>query len=405
MGAPGVGGIEFAHVDLAHARRLKEEIAADQFRRIGRLDLVPHVLPAASEAQRAVPEAPGTVSGAPGTGDARTGDARTGTSWRTRVQLAVDEEGRSGMHAARSHAILPVDTVPLAVPELDALGLHRERFPGLDRLELTAGLGGGAVVAHGTLSAEVRARLLEILDAADGEWSLLLRRGEAQRNRGSGKRSGGRRSRGRRGRTPGVEGGAPVHSAAVDVVAGTGFVTERVRGIARDFRLRGDGFWQVHVDAAPELAARVVELTAGAGSVLDLYCGAGLFSIAVAESHGIPVHGMEGASEAIDAARRNAEAGDPLDAEFTVARIERLDALPAAEAVVVDPPRAGLGEAVTDLLGASAAERIVYVSCDGATFARDARALTGHGFRLDSTEAHDYFPLTAHTEFVSVFSR
>ncbi|GAA4285311.1 TRAM domain-containing protein [Brevibacterium daeguense] len=355
LGADGVGGMEYSHVDLAHSRELKRQAAADQFTRLGGLDLTPDVLPAAREAA-----------------------GGSGLDWRTRIQLAVDTTGRPGMYAARSHTVLPVRELPLAVPALAELGVHHLSLPGLTRIELAAGHQCGALVAHGQANPQTLEVLESALADAPGEWSLLVRSRGAGRNR---------------------RGGA---SGSLLVLRGTGEVIETVKGIDRSFRLRADGFWQVHVDAADELSARVVELTAGSASVLDLYCGAGLFSVAIASAHGIPVHGIEGSAPAVESATANA-AG--LGAEFTVARIEQLPELPMADTVVLDPPRSGAGAAVTGLLGASAAERIVYVSCDGATFARDAKALAEHGFRLASTEAHDYFPLTAHTEFVSVLTR
>lgn len=355
LGASGVGGIEFAHVELAHARRLKQQAAADQFTRLGRLDSVPEVHAAPREAA-----------------------GGTGLGWRTRVQLAIDAAGRPGMFAARSHDIVPVERLPLAVWALNALGLHRLSLPGLTRLELAAGRDGGAVVAHGMLTGAVQQTLLSTLAQAPGEWSLLVRDRGGSRNRG-GRASG-----------------------SVRTVSGSGRVTERVPGIDREFRLAGDGFWQVHADAAAELSRRVVAATAGSRTVLDLYCGAGLFSVAIAEAHDAAVTGIEGSQRAIEDARDNATG---LPACFDVARIEKLHSLPPADTVVLDPPRAGVGQAVTRLLRDSSAERIVYVSCDGATFARDAKALVDGGFRLRSTEALDLFPLTAHLEFVSVFQR
>lgn len=355
LGATGVGGIEFAHVDLAHSRALKQQAAADQFTRLGRLDRVPEIAAAPREAA-----------------------GGSGLDWRTRVQLAVDEAGRPGMLAARSRRVLPVDTLPLAVDALDALGLHRLTLPGISRLELAAGSGGGAVVAHGRPTAESTDALGRALAEAPGEWSLLVRSRGAGRNRGG------------RGRTQ------------LRTVSGSGRVRQRVTGIDRGFELAADGFWQVHVDAAAVLSEHVVAETAGARQVLDLYCGAGLFSVAVAEAHAVPVTGIEGSAAAIASAR---EVARGLPAEFAAARVEELPALPEADTVVLDPPRAGVGPEVVRLLLESPAERIVYVSCDGATFARDARGLVDGGFRLVRTAGFDLFPLTAHTEFVSVLER
>lgn len=384
-GAAGIGGVEFAHVDLPHSRQLKTDAAAEQLARLGGLEntgLSIAAAPSEQAAEAADPHAAATTAG---------------TTWRTRVQLAVDAAGTPGMRAAGSHTVIPVDTVPLAAPVLNDLGLHTLRLPGLERIELTAAHTSGAVVLHTRPGAALDPNFVETVTARlgeqDGQWSLLHRSSQPARRGG---RRGSKAARNRGG------------SSRLDVLTGTGEVTERLHldtpggRLERDFRLRADGFWQVHVDAAAVLAGQVVEAAAGASRVLDLYCGAGLLACAVGAAHDVPVTGLEGAPEAIAAARANSA---DLDADFGVARIDRLRELPAADVIVLDPPRAGAGPAVTEALTASGAERIVYVSCDAGTFARDARALTAGGFTLASCRGFDLFPLTAHAEFVSVFTR
>ncbi|MFB9777971.1 class I SAM-dependent RNA methyltransferase [Brevibacterium otitidis] len=381
--AAGAGGIEFAHVELPHSRSLKAQAAAEQLSRLGGIETTGFSItpaPAEAAAEAADPQAAATTAG---------------TAWRTRIQLAVDADGTPGMRAAGSHAVLPVGTVPLAVPVLDALGLHRLRLPGLERIELTAAHTSGAVVLHtraGTaLEPHTVAAVSERLAQQPGDWTLLHRAAQPSGQRG---RGGAARNRGG-------------HSE-LTTLSGSGEVTARLQlttsggELVRDFRLRADGFWQVHVDAAAVLAEQVVAATAGAGRILDLFCGAGLFACAAGAAHEVPVTGLEGAPEAIAAARANA-AG--LDARFEVARIEKLTELPAADVIVLDPPRAGAGPAVTAALIASQAQRIVYVSCAAGTFARDARALLDGGFALERCRGFDLFPLTAHAEFVSIFTR
>ncbi|WAL41048.1 methyltransferase [Brevibacterium sp. BRM-1] len=385
LGAAGAGGMEFAHVELAHSRALKAAALGDQLRRIGGIDVPVDLIPAPGEAA-AEAAAP---AGAPAA-------QRAGLGWRTRVQLAVDPAGTPGAHAAGSHDVVPVATLPLAVPELEALGLHRLSLPGAERVEMAVGSGPeptGAVIVSGAPSAPALTAVRTALGRAQGEWSLFARAG-GQRNRGG-------RGRGRaRGRGSGA-------AADPQLLAGDGRVAEQVtgaQGAPLRFRLRGDGFWQVHRDAAQVLADAVAAAAGGAGSVLDLYCGAGLFSVRLAAQPGVRVHGIEGSAAAIAAARDSAAANGTA-ATFAAARIESLERLPEAQAVVVDPPRAGLGARVVEAILASPAERLVYVSCDGATFARDARGLAAGGFALASFAAHDLFPLTAHQETVAVFAR
>ncbi|WP_029088657.1 class I SAM-dependent RNA methyltransferase [Brevibacterium album] len=400
LGAPGAGGVEFAHTTLAHSRTLKAEAASAQLSRLGGIDPAAagfRVLPAPSEAAGEVP--------LPGSEEHEPADAAT--RWRTRVQLAVDAEGRAGMYAAGSHAVIPLqrDVVPLAVGEISGLGLAQERFPGLRRLEIACAADGlsGAVVLRGPEAGAHAARVAGMSADWAGEWSVLAEEapaGPARAGRGAARRRGGGRNRsGGRNR-----GGAS--AGGVDLVSGSGLVTERVPGLGRPLRVSGAGFWQVHRDAAGVLAGSVrtlldAEALASDDTVLDLYCGAGLLGIALAED-GHRVLGVEGSAEAIERARENARG---LDAEFRTGRVERLGEMPAARAAVLDPPRAGAGAEVVAALTASAVETLVYVSCDPATFARDAAGLRGGGFELVSAVGHDLFPLTGHLELVSLFRR
>lgn len=379
MGVPGAGGIEFAHVDLAHARALKEQATADQLRRIGRIDPEAvgfSLLPAPSEAPAI-------------------DDAEAGTRWRTRVQVAVDEDGRPGMLAPASHRVIPIegDALPLAVPELSALRLTDLRFPGVTRLELAAGTGSGAIILRGPGAAAAVPQTIRAVDSVPGDWSVFS---APPAGRTRGRRRGARTDRGSRNR-----GGAA--AAPLTLHTGTGHVRETVPGLGRGLTVRGAGFWQVHRDAAAVLttAVRTAVGAPAGGRVLDLYSGAGLLGIALAED-GHRVLGIEGSAEAVEDARANA-AG--LDARFTAGRVESAAVVEGARVAVLDPPRAGAGAAVVDALTASAVERIVHVSCDGATLARDLQRLVTGGFHLESVIAHDLFPLTGHVELVAVLSR
>ncbi|MFC6617543.1 hypothetical protein [Deinococcus radiophilus] len=89
---------------------------------------------------------------------------------------------------------------------------------------------------------------------------------------------------------------------------------------------------------------------------------------------------------------------------FQQGAAEELDEL-SAEVIVVDPPRAGLDPAVRDHIHASTADRLVYVSCDPATWARDISDLVGRGWRLGRVIPHDFYPQTSHVEVVSVLER
>ena len=359
-GAAGFGGMEYAHVDLAHSRILKAEVLRDQLSRIGHIDFDAEVLPAPGETD--------------------------GTDWRTRVQLAVDDEGRAGMLAPRSHEVIPVTTPPLAAGALHDLDLLSLRVPGVRRLEFAWAGDHGALIVRGHATAQV-------LDAIESwlptSFSLLAEAAEPEKSRG---RARGARPRGR--------GRSHAPAPALRVLRGGATLTETVDG--RDFVVGADGFWQVHREAAALLSSTVVEaLPADVEAITDLYCGVGLLGISAARATGAPLFGVEGVEAAIAHARDNAA---DLEARFLALGVDRAR-LPDSDVIILDPPRAGAGRKATSAIIESAARTLVYVSCDPATLARDLAALTGGGFEIESLTGFDLFPLTAHLETVTVLRR
>jgi 23S rRNA (uracil1939-C5)-methyltransferase len=138
--------------------------------------------------------------------------------------------------------------------------------------------------------------------------------------------------------------------------------------------------------------------------VLDLYCGAGNFSLPLAR-RGVEVTGVERSPVAVAAACANADRLGLSTVRFTRDAVAAaLGQLPPAalDAVVLDPPRGGAAD-VAEALAARRATRILYVSCDPATLARDARTLVAQGYRLRRVQPLDVFPQTYHIETVAEF--
>jgi 23S rRNA (uracil1939-C5)-methyltransferase len=161
--------------------------------------------------------------------------------------------------------------------------------------------------------------------------------------------------------------------------------------------LSGAVFLQVNRGAAALLEAYLEELAGDVRGVriVDAYCGVGLLARRFARQ-GAEVVGIELDEAAVQEARRDA----PPGAEFVVAPVEA--ALPAAlpaQLVIVNPPRTGLDPTVPEALRTRPPERLIYVSCDPATLARDLARL-GPGFRMRSLRSFDLFPQTAHVETV-----
>ena len=190
--------------------------------------------------------------------------------------------------------------------------------------------------------------------------------------------------------------------AGVEVLAGKGFWRERLLGVT--FAISAPSFFQVNTKAAEKMLELVLAglHPDGMDRVLDLYAGAGTFTLPLAALAGETV-AVESASSAVRDLRRNLESED-LWAEVIGGDATReLPELGHFDLAVVDPPRAGLQpEAVTALAG-TMARRIAYVSCDPATLARDAEALVANGYRLVSATPVDLFPQTYHVETVAFF--
>jgi len=208
-----------------------------------------------------------------------------------------------------------------------------------------------------------------------------------------------------------------IHKKRGNAVLGDRFITLLGPGYIEDilcgfrFRLSPRSFYQVNRDQAEQLydaAIRQAQLT-GNETVLDLYCGTGTISLALSRAAG-KVIGVEIIPAAIADAKENALRNGVENAEFLCA-----DAAQAAahfaetgvkpQVIVVDPPRKGLDETVITAMAQMAPQRIVYVSCDPATLARDCKRLTEHGYRLIHAEAFDMFPKCAHVESVVCLSR
>jgi 23S rRNA (uracil1939-C5)-methyltransferase len=156
------------------------------------------------------------------------------------------------------------------------------------------------------------------------------------------------------------------------------------------------------------IAAEYAELR-GRERVFDLYCGIGTLGLSLARGCG-EVWGLEIVEEAVEDAAANAALNGIENARFLAANARTgigplLERAGGPDLVVVDPPRAGLAGKALRRVGRIGAPRIVYVSCDAATMARDARRLLDAGYRLTSLRGFDLFPNTPHVETLAVFEK
>ena len=177
------------------------------------------------------------------------------------------------------------------------------------------------------------------------------------------------------------------------------------------FRISPQSFFQVNGEQTEKLYAKALEY-AGISSedtVFDLYCGAGTISLFLARDAG-KVIGVEIVKQAIENAKTNAKLNNIKNAEFYSGDCGKVvDELikngEKADVVVVDPPRKGCSEDLLALINKMLPKKLVYVSCNSATLARDVKILKEYGFTLKKACAVDLFPMSGHVESVALIAR
>ncbi|MGA2052509.1 MAG: class I SAM-dependent RNA methyltransferase [Opitutales bacterium] len=176
------------------------------------------------------------------------------------------------------------------------------------------------------------------------------------------------------------------------------------------FQFQAGDFFQNNPFILPELVDYVLAEAAGAGAkfLLDVYCGAGVFALC-GRHRFTQCLGVEVNADAVLRAIENASRNDAANCVFRTGAAETIFAgvkfLAAETAVILDPPRAGCDEPFLRQLIAYAPARIVYVSCDPATQARDIKILAASGYRLLHAQPFDLFPQTRHIENVATMEK
>jgi 23S rRNA (uracil1939-C5)-methyltransferase len=351
------GGSVLAHVAYERQLRLKGEIVQDALGRIARMPRA---------------EAPAVI-GSPERG------------YRMRARLHA-RDGRLGFYREGTHHLCSAAATGQLLPATGEWMAAAERVLARDRLE---GLAGIEIAEN--IPADERACHLELHAGADAaSFAALAETGVTGLSAGRADRPG------------------------VQALAGSPWVSD-VLDVGGPLRFRRDvrAFFQGNRFLLERLVRHVVALVP-AGPVVDLYAGVGLFGLALASAgvdevtlvEGDPVsgadlqHNAEPFGERVRVERRSVEAF--LAAPAGPLRGTR----PAGDATfIVDPPRTGVSPEALGAIVRRAPSRIVYVSCDVAIFARDARRLVDAGYELEALTGLDLFPNTAHVETVGVFTR
>lgn len=364
---PKCGGCQFRHMSYAAEREAKRVRVEDALRRIGGLDLPVSVIYGAENTER----------------------------YRNKVQLPVAAGPKVGFFRARSHDVVDVGDCLLqpetasalaeavrrwmrefSVPAYDETahkGLVRHVFVRFSRTgALCCLVVNGRKLPH-------EAELVAALRAAAPELSGVMLSVNRERTN-------------------------VVLGKVSRVLWGDDYLDDTLCGLT--FRVSAPSFYQVNRDQCEVLYCKALELAAltGTETVLDLYCGIGTISLVMAQ-RARRVVGAEIVPAAVADARANAERNGVANAEFF-----RGDAAEAArrfaaeglrpDVICVDPPRKGLAPEVVDAMAEMAPARMVYVSCDPATLARDLKRLLEKGYEVREAVAVDMFPRTAHVETV-----
>ena len=350
------GGNVLAHVRYERQLALKIDIIRDAFTRIGRCALPDDV-----------PIEPSPRDG-----------------YRMRARLHV-QRGQIGFYREGTHSLCDAaatgQLLPATVDTLRALEQEIGRLPGIDgaELELAENIPASERVAHILLPRPALGPSMRALPAIAG--------------------------------LTGLSASVPT-SLNVRVIAGDTTLHDTLevasaRGVlAVTLERQAHAFFQGNRFLLAPLAQAVSDVVPR-DRVLDLYAGVGLFAVTLAARGDTSVTAIEGdRTSAADLKANAAQCGRAVDPRHQPVEVFLRATKPGAFAtVMVDPPRTGMSKEALGGAIALNAHRIVYVSCDVATLARDARMLVDVGYRLTSVRAFDLFPNTAHVETLAVFDR
>ena len=315
----GAGGAEFGHIELSYQRELKAQVLTEAFDRFAQTEVVVEVAEMPSD------------------------EAGNGLHYRTRVQLNVDQSGLAGPSKVRSNEIVFTKDLPLAVAEIEELGLHLKNWSGVSKISIAAS-------STGDLQWMVDKKV-------QGSEKLIERVS---------------------GRTFRLSSGAfwQVHTDAPAAL------TQSVMSMAK----------VLSFDPTKHN--------------LDLYAGAGLFSATLSQSYsGARFTAVEASKQAVSDGERSTQ--DLKELTFVKQDVLEFlkRAKPEFDTVVLDPPRSGAAAKVIAALVKLNPRNIIYVACDPVALARDVKQLAAAGYQIRGLESFDIFPHTHHFECVLALSR
>lgn len=370
---PRCGGCTYRHIRYEEELRLKKQRVQDNLSRIGGSDVTVEEILGAQDTLR----------------------------YRNKAQYPVSKDGAVGFYRARTHEVIECEHCLLVKPEADAAAEALREYMQSCRVAGYDEKTGRGLVRHLYIRSNAAGESLVCVlvngDKLPKEDRLVTLLRDACP------------------KCTGIVLGTNTKKG--NVILGDRYRTlwgsDRLEDTlcGKTFRLSVPSFYQVNRVQAERLYAKAIEFAGltGQETVLDLYCGAGTITLALSD-HAKKVLGAEIVPEAIDDARENAARNGVKNAEFfcgdasdVAKKLARENLRP--DVITVDPPRKGLAADVVESIAEMQPQRVVYVSCDSATMARDVKRLADLGYTAQRACAVDMFPMADHVETVVLLSR
>lgn len=370
---PRCGGCTYRHIRYEEELRLKRQRVQDNLSRIGGSDVTVEEILGAQDTLR----------------------------YRNKAQYPVSKDGAVGFYRARTHEVIECEHCLLVKPEADAAAEALREYMQSCRVAGYDEKTGRGLVRHLYIRSNAAGESLVCVlvngDKLPKEDRLVTLLRDACP------------------KCTGIVLGTNTKKG--NVILGDHYRTlwgsDRLEDTlcGKTFRLSVPSFYQVNRVQAERLYAKAIEFAGltGQETVLDLYCGAGTITLALSD-HAKKVLGAEIVPEAIDDARENAARNGVKNAEFfcgdasdVAKKLARENLRP--DVITVDPPRKGLAADVVESIAEMQPGRVVYVSCDSATMARDVKRLADLGYTAQRACAVDMFPRADHVETVCLLSK
>ena len=370
---PRCGGCTYRHIRYEEELRLKKQRVQDNLSRIGGSDVTVEEILGAQDTLR----------------------------YRNKAQYPVSKDGAVGFYRARTHEVIECEHCLLVKPEADAAAEALREYMQSCRVAGYDEKTGRGLVRHLYIRSNAAGESLVCVlvngDKLPKEDRLVTLLRDACP------------------KCTGIVLGTNTKKG--NVILGDRYRTlwgsDRLEDTlcGKTFRLSVPSFYQVNRVQAERLYAKAIEFAGltGQETVLDLYCGAGTITLALSD-HAKKVLGAEIVPEAIDDARENAARNGVKNAEFfcgdasdVAKKLARENLRP--DVITVDPPRKGLAADVVESIAEMQPGRVVYVSCDSATMARDVKRLADLGYTAQRACAVDMFPRADHIETVVLLSK